>query len=80
MPSKLFIVGQPDSPVDGQSTFTSNFLGCNHVDFMLIDNVPTTPQRDFTQSLDAKQVDISPIKFSNGSYVVFNYSPIKCDN
>ena len=80
MPSKLFIVGQPDSPVDGQATFNSKFLGCNHVNFMIIDNNVATPQRDFTQSLDAKQVSIAPNKFFNGSYVIFDLSPIKCDN
>lgn len=79
MAVKMFIVGQPDSPVDGQSTFTANFLGCNHVNFMIIDNAVSTPQRDFTQSLDAKRVDISPNTFSNGSYVIFDISPIKCE-
>jgi len=80
MASKLFIVGQPNSPVDGQSTFYSNFLGCNHVDFILIDNVPITPIRDFSQSLDSRQIDISPIVFQDKSYVIFNYSPIKCQD
>lgn len=79
MPSKLFIVGQPDSPVNGQSIFTSDFLGCTHVNFMFIDNVAIAPQRDFVQSLDAKTVDISPQQFVNGSYVIFDISPIKCE-
>lgn len=78
--TKLFIVGQPDSPVDGQNTFTSKFLGCNHVNFMLIENVPFTPGRDFTQSLDAKSVNIGTVTFTNGNYIIFDISPIKCES
>lgn len=79
MATKLFIVGQPDAPVNGQSVFTSKFLGCTHVNFIINNNAVCTPQRDFTQSLDAKTIDINPNTFTNGDYVIFDISPIKCE-
>lgn len=79
--TKNFIVGATSSsPQDGQSKFTSDFLGECLVNYLIIDNQlynQMQPDGQFKHLYQQNLVDISPLTFVLGSHISFDITPIK---
>ena len=81
MPTKQFLVGaNAESPQNGQTTFTSDFLGSCFVNYIIIDNQlinQLQPSADFRHYYLQDMIDVAPITFTTGSKVIFDITPVK---
>lgn len=79
--TRQFSVGaNANSPQNGQTTFTSDFLGECFVNYIMIDNQPINqlqPTADFRHYYLQNMIDMAPLTFVTGSKIIFDITPVK---